>query len=396
MTRKIPAGPPAYRPQPTPMVLQRKMPAHQTAIQSRPGAVAPPAYRPQPVPRVLQTKSALGKQTQAIQKVGQPVAPPVYRPEPNRIVQPKVAVAAYAQKPPSALPSRSLNSGTNILQAKTSQRSDTGSVPNDLTRPNSQTLSRHKPAEVSRQQSKGSRNPFDSGIAGSRNGGLEARPSGRRAANQGKPVTIQMSREQWNTIYTHTNTKPTSKLTTTPQGPHTVASTLVGYGYQQETEDEDWERLGQIYVFNVPDGASVRAIVATEKPGKLTTKMQAQLDRYFEEYENLYNKVTKGINAQKNFDAVSALMRELMELHPYQTYSWKSGKPAAKSSTNGKGEGDAFKKWKQTGNTSDLMNLLDISRAKFNDRDAFKGFIEARLIMAGADADSINEILDQI
>lgn len=61
--RSTPAAPPAYRPQPTPKVLQTKKavatpaPAPQTPTASRPSA--PPAYRPQPVPKVLQKKEAV-------------------------------------------------------------------------------------------------------------------------------------------------------------------------------------------------------------------------------------------------------------------------------------------------------------------------------------------------
>ena len=59
-----PAAPPVYRPQPVPVVLQRKEPIGRppspgagSKVSTRPAA--PPVYRPQPTPKVLQAKSAL-------------------------------------------------------------------------------------------------------------------------------------------------------------------------------------------------------------------------------------------------------------------------------------------------------------------------------------------------
>ena len=84
--------PQAYRPQPTPRVLQKKsvrsLQAQTACSGSKP--VAPPVYRPQLVPKVLQTK---------IHAPGQPPSPskgaPVYRPLPTpRVLQRKSAIAS--------------------------------------------------------------------------------------------------------------------------------------------------------------------------------------------------------------------------------------------------------------------------------------------------------------
>ncbi len=111
---KPPAAPPAYRPQPTPKVLQAKTqtqtpPARQP---NRPPA-APPVYRPQPVPRVLQTKAAVASTpSPRTQPTARPSAPPVYRPNPaQRCLQTKTAAQTQtpfnASRPaPSAAPPR--------------------------------------------------------------------------------------------------------------------------------------------------------------------------------------------------------------------------------------------------------------------------------------------------
>ena len=81
-TKSAPTAPPAYRPQPTPKVLQAK-----TALPPQQKRVAPPAYRPQPVPKVLQRQEARP-----------PAAPPVHRPQ----TVPKVLQAKTAHAPSPA------------------------------------------------------------------------------------------------------------------------------------------------------------------------------------------------------------------------------------------------------------------------------------------------------
>src|SRR4051794_8800391 len=68
-------------------VLQSK-----TNNQSKRGPIAPPAFRPQPTPRVLQTKTVSRQPQHPEQVRRQPVAPPVYRPETKQTVQPKTSL----------------------------------------------------------------------------------------------------------------------------------------------------------------------------------------------------------------------------------------------------------------------------------------------------------------
>lgn len=63
----------------------------------------PPAYRPQPLPIVLQAKRAIDRQP-PMQSRPRPVAPQPYRPEPKKIVQPKAAT--LPRPTPNAQPNR--------------------------------------------------------------------------------------------------------------------------------------------------------------------------------------------------------------------------------------------------------------------------------------------------
>jgi hypothetical protein len=90
-----PAAPPVYRPQPTPLVLQRKeavsRPQSGAPSPHRQTPQAPPAYRPQPTPFALQRKAAPGAQRPApAEPPRTPNAPSVYRPQPApRVLQAK-------------------------------------------------------------------------------------------------------------------------------------------------------------------------------------------------------------------------------------------------------------------------------------------------------------------
>lgn len=86
---------------------------------SRPAA--PPAYRPQPVPRVLQRKMAGGQQTRAGQPPRLPIAPPVYRPEAKRVAQPQLAATIQARKQPQAPPVYRPQPTPRVLQTKPSR-----------------------------------------------------------------------------------------------------------------------------------------------------------------------------------------------------------------------------------------------------------------------------------
>lgn len=52
---------------------------------------APPAYRPQPIPKVLQRKLAVGQQPPKEESGRMPAAPPVYRPQPKQLQPPRAA-----------------------------------------------------------------------------------------------------------------------------------------------------------------------------------------------------------------------------------------------------------------------------------------------------------------
>jgi hypothetical protein len=91
-SNKKPSPPPGVARQLDPGAIQSRRcspsavhPNKNASLQMRKMAAAPPAYRPQPLPKVLQRKVA-----------GRPISA-VYRPAPRKIVQPKIAVSEVAR-----------------------------------------------------------------------------------------------------------------------------------------------------------------------------------------------------------------------------------------------------------------------------------------------------------
>ena len=199
---------------------------------------------------------------------------------------------------------------------------------------------------------------------------------------------VQLMEERYNTFYTHMLTRPTSVLTGTPQGPHTVSHILVSHGIEQQTTTNDWGTLDDLFEDQVPHPEDIKAIIIAEITSNNRTKFQYHLKRYYDDYDVLYTNVSFGLSEQEagTWDDVLAAIRELMEMHPYQTYAWKTGKAASKKATKGKNE-SGFKKKFVGGDKTALKGLIDTSRAKFRDDQAFFRFMRTRLLLVAEDVD---------
>lgn len=100
---KSPVAPPAYRPQPTPKVLQRKSAVPSSGVATKHPPTAPPVYRPHPVPKVLQAKRPAAE----LKLTGQPDRAPV-SPSPTFHKQRTAPAQLKAAAPPpsSTAPAR--------------------------------------------------------------------------------------------------------------------------------------------------------------------------------------------------------------------------------------------------------------------------------------------------
>jgi hypothetical protein len=205
-----PAAPPAYRPQPTPKVLQRK------AATARPQAngvakktpAAPAVYRPQPAPKVLQTKRAVPQQqtaahlrprptappapvSQGVQAKtagpprsnNHPAAPPVYRPQPvPKVLQTKMAPGQQAsrreqERPPAATLAR----GAAQLLRPPAQTTGAPQPPVAQTAPQGRSPLGRGPGRVVQRHTGRAPNPFGLGGAVVQ---LKGKGKGKKAAQQ--------------------------------------------------------------------------------------------------------------------------------------------------------------------------------------------------------------------
>lgn len=234
--------------------------------------------------------------------------------------------------------------------------------------------------------------------------GLPAAPSMKNAIWPNGPMrlpqriglvnnAVQRAEDRYNTFYTHMLTRPTSMLTGTPQGPHTVSHTIVSHGITQTTDADDWDSLANLFDDQVPHPDDIKVIILNEITPNNRQKFYHHLDRYYQEYDVLYGNIDYGLNEQEDgtWHDILAAIRELMEMHPYQTYAWKTGKAASKRATKPKKEG-FFKRQFLGGDTSALKGLIDINRAKFRDQKGFFQFMRTRLLMVADDVE-VNALL---
>ncbi len=213
----------------------------------------------------------------------------------------------------------------------------------------------------------------------------------QRSTPNFRAAVIQRADERYNTAYTYFLTRPTSQLTGTPQGPHTVAHGIVSHGIEEQLSLGDrWDQLEEIFDTQVPDPSDVAAIIDKELPAtaKKSTKVKAQVRRYVADYEITFGNVQQAFEEPDDYDfeEVAGLVRALMEMHPYQTYAWKTGRAASKRSTKGKGEAKHLAEFRG-GNKKSLAGLVDISRARFADMEGFMEFVRTRLSLVASEAE---------
>jgi hypothetical protein len=138
------------------------------------------------------------------------------------------------------------------------------------------------------------------------------------------------------TLYTDTpkDTKLHTQIPLSRQGPHTVAHADVG----ERLDNAEEKEFAQIFAQQIPAPSAVRKIVTdTEKPGGIA---EAKIERYLFDYTKLYEAIAAALKrAPLPVERLKELLGAMLDLHPYATYSWKSGTGASSKSLGGKGEG---------------------------------------------------------
>lgn len=181
--RGVPVATSAYRPLPTPRVLQTKSYTAQPRLnQSKQTPKAPAIYRPQQVPTVVQTRTKPGQQSNKDMSRGSIIGPPIYRPEIKKIVQPKIVTMAGAQSPHKAPPVFRSLPASKSLQKNDAQTCCFKPVQRSHVKPSAQQHPTHEPAHTINQHAGLVRDPFGSRAIQGRGVKAETNRMGTRSA----------------------------------------------------------------------------------------------------------------------------------------------------------------------------------------------------------------------
>jgi hypothetical protein len=133
------------------------------------------------------------------------------------------------------------------------------------------------------------------------------------------------------TLYSYTNTDIKSKLPLTKQGPHTAAHKFTVDLLKRVTcAEQIAEILRETSIIPLPQEVG-RIMWEVERPGKgWSAKMQARIERYLVDYGTFYEQLTAELREGGNIEAMKHYLNTLLNMHPYATYAWKTGKPAGR------------------------------------------------------------------
>lgn len=133
------------------------------------------------------------------------------------------------------------------------------------------------------------------------------------------------------TIYSYSMATSSQKINENLQGPHTLSHVSTDYLLDNMRADYKWES-------QVPSPEEV-ATILDEIGVRDTNKKARYLNDYNKKFINMHSLIQKGLQKP------TAILRELMEMHPMAVYSWRGnlnkdakGVAASKNSLMGKGE----------------------------------------------------------
>lgn len=156
------------------------------------------------------------------------------------------------------------------------------------------------------------------------------------------------------TIYSYSMAASSQQINENLQGPHTLSHVSTDYLLDNMMEGYDWRS-------QVPSPEEVETILCDIEVLD-TTKTKRYLEDYKKKYFDLFFLIEQGLSKP------TAILRELMEMHPMAVYSWRGninkeakGVAASKKSLMGKGElyGNKItvdKRWRPIGVNSESLS----------------------------------------
>jgi hypothetical protein len=155
------------------------------------------------------------------------------------------------------------------------------------------------------------------------------------------------------TLYTYTNVNPRNQLGLTTQGPHVVSHVNVSGGLaNRETREELRETFAQL----VPEPSAFERQLREER-GTGGKSLNLNYERAVDDYGEMYASTKRALETPSmNIGYARHLIGGLLNLLPYATYGWKTGKAVSAKARAGKGE------------SPDKFNLDDRGRWTYPER----------------------------
>lgn len=173
------------------------------------------------------------------------------------------------------------------------------------------------------------------------------------------------------TIYTYTHTKPHNKLSSVPQGPHTVAHRVVLQSLVEAKTVQDVLKIFDDQVLTPDDAEEVVFQDETPPSGSFVSAIDARLQRFINDYTDIHDAlVLEFKKISPDLILLKHMTNQLLNMDPYAVYAWKTTTQASKKSLNGKGECLSNPQW------SDLYDKPPTN--SFRDSDNLQSFVDAR------------------
>ena len=141
------------------------------------------------------------------------------------------------------------------------------------------------------------------------------------------------------TLYTYTHTKPHCKISSIPQGPHTVAHRVTLSTLTSITTMAEVQAIFDEQVVNADEVNDFLNHDELPPSGAFNVQIQKRLDRFLDDYETIHDNLMLELSkAPGDLVLAKHLLNQLLNMDPYAVYAWKTTAAASKASLKAKSE----------------------------------------------------------
>ncbi|MEP3386629.1 MAG: hypothetical protein ABJO02_00490 [Reichenbachiella sp.] len=192
--------------------------------------------------------------------------------------------------------------------------------------------------------------------------GLPAPHQGESQADR----TNRMIATRHPTLYTYMTSGSNTKVENRNQGPHSVSHVHVA---QALSQINTYHGLTDFFHNEIPNPDRCRSIVQSELGKEPIGDMRHRHERFMYDYTNLYSQIIHLLGGREtvSLELLRESISRIVEMNPYTTYSWRSGRPAGSKAISGKGES----------RNADFDSSVD-QKGKWKSPEAYNRFVNGR------------------